>query len=292
MMHGLGGGARIVAVTVAALLTGCRQSPPTLDIATTTSVQNSGLLAVVVPAVEQATGVTLRVHAAGSGRALQMLDAHAVDAVISHAPAAEARLLAGHPDWFYRKLAHNRFVMVGPAADPARIHDAPDGVTAFQRIADSAAAFVSRGDESGTHERENAFWEAAGRRPAGARLIVSGRGMAQALRHADEAAAYTLTDVPTFRQIAGHLELQVLFDAGDQLTNTYAVLHRNDRPDAAAFAAWLLSDAGRTVLGAFLVDGQRGFEPWPKGCASGKPTDVPCRGASQDLHLRPAPVVK
>lgn len=276
MINGMGGGARILAVTVVALIVGCRQSPPALDVATTTSVQNSGLLAFLMPALEQATGMTVRVHAAGSGRALQMLEAQAVDVVISHAPEAEARLLAAHPGWFYRKLAHNRFVVVGPAADPARIREAPDVVTAFQQIADAGATFVSRGDESGTHERENAFWDAAGRRPAGDKLIISGRGMAQALRHADEAAAYTLSDAPTFRQLADHLDLRVLFDTGDRLTNTYAVLHRNDRPNAAAFAGWLLSDAGRAVLGAFSVDGQRGFDPWPEGCESGKPTNVPC----------------
>lgn len=267
--------------TIAALLTlvsACQKpSHPVLEIATTTSVQNSGLLAVLLPAFERAAGIAVRAHATGSGRALQMLANGAVDAVISHSPLAEQRLLPHHPDWSYRKLAYNWFVVVGPPADPARVHSATAVADAFRRIAESEAMFVSRGDESGTHERENDFWDAAGRRPITERLLISGRGMAQALRHADEARAYTLTDAPTFWQLADGLDLQILFEGDDGLLNTYALIHREGSEEARAFAAWLFSDAGRTMLGAFAVEGRRGFEPWPSGCAAGAPTDQPCR---------------
>ena len=264
--------------TVLALAGGCRpSSTPALEIATTTSVQNSGLLAVLLPAFEQAAGVEIRAHATGSGRALQLLSNGTVDAVISHSPLAEQRWTADHPDWSYRKLASNWFVVVGPPADPARVLSATDIADAFRRIAESGATFVSRGDESGTHERENVFWGAAGRRPITARLLLSGRGMAQALRHADEARAYTLTDSPTFWQLTDRLDLQILFEGDDRLLNTYALIHRYGSQEARAFAAWLFSDAGRTMLGAFAVEGRRGFEPWPPGCAAGAPSDVPCR---------------
>jgi tungstate transport system substrate-binding protein len=239
-------------------------------------VQNAGLLHHLLPPFENEAAISIRVHAAGSGRALQMLEKGTVDVVISHAPDAEQRLLHLHPEWSYRKLAYNWFVVVGPASDPAQLRTATDVVQAFQRIADSDAVFVSRGDESGTHERERTCWKAAGRRPSIDRLIVSGGSMAQALRHADQMQGYTLTDDPTFRQLSSRLELQVVFEGDARLLNTYAVIHRADRPDAAAFATWLLSPATRGRLASFLIEGRPGFEPWPEGCASGAPADSPC----------------
>jgi tungstate transport system substrate-binding protein len=270
---------RLTAIaTLVALISGCQRSrPPVLELATTTSVQNSGLLAVLLPAFEQFAGIEVRAHSAGSGRALQMLSNGAVDAVISHSPIAEQRLLPDHPDWRYRKLAHNWFIVVGPSADPARVRGATGIADAFRRIAESDATFVSRGDESGTHERENVFWEAAGKRPDTKRLLVSGRGMAQALRHADEARAYTLTDAPTFWQFNEALDLEVLFENDARLMNTYALIHRAGRDEAETFAAWLFSDAGRTILQTFTVAGRPGFEPWPTACAGTAPLDLPCR---------------
>lgn len=270
---------RLIAIAALLALVSACQTPahPVLEIATTTSVQNSGLLAVLLPAFERAAGVAVRAHATGSGRALQMLSNGTIDAVISHSPIAEQRLMAEHPDWSYRKLAYNWFVVAGPPADPALVRSATDIADAFRRIVESDAMFVSRGDESGTHERENVFWDTAGRRPITNNLLISGRGMAQALRHADEARAYTLTDAPTFRQLAGGLDLQILFAHDDRLLNTYALIHRAGSAKAAAFAAWLFSDAGRTMLGAFVVGGHRGFEPWPPGCAADAAVDLPCR---------------
>ena len=210
-----------------------RARAPTLDAATTTSLQNSGLLAALLPAYRKDSGVDVRVHAAGSGRSLQMLADGVVDFVMSHAPDTELRFLQAHPDWSYRKFAHNRFVIAGPPADPAGVRDAPDAAAAFARIARSAERFVSRGDESGTHERERSLWAAAGHAPAAARLIVSGRGMAQALRHADELHAYVLTDEPTFRQLRSGLSLTVLLTGDPRLFNASAVLHPHGTAAAA-----------------------------------------------------------
>jgi tungstate transport system substrate-binding protein len=264
------------AITVLVSLAACTPTPSrTIDLATTTSVQNSGLLGHQLPLFEQASGIVVRVHAAGSGRALQMHAGGVVDAVISHAPETEQRLLSQHPDWSYRKIAHNWFAVAGPPADPARIADAADVVAAFQRIADTGAPFVSRGDESGTHERERQLWTAAGRQPLPDKLIVSGRGMAQALRHASEARGYVLTDVSTFRQLAPAIELRVLFKDDRRLLNTYAVVHAGGR-DAARFATWLASADGAKAIGAFLIDGKRAFEPWPAACAGREPADMAC----------------
>ena len=259
-------------------MSGCSgQQPRALTIATTTSVQNSGLLAELLPALRRDEGITVQVHAAGSGRALRMLEQGEVDAVISHAPEAEADTLSRHPDWSYRKIAFNQFVLAGPRADPASVRSAADVIDAFRRIHDAGAAFVSRGDESGTHERERAFWTAADRQPRGPLLIVSGRGMAQALRHASEAQAYVLTDEPTFRQLSGSLDLVVLFERDARLLNTYAVVHPPQHTLADEFARWLTSDQGRRALALFEIGGRPAFSPWPEECPATRPSDVPCR---------------
>jgi tungstate transport system substrate-binding protein len=205
-----------------------------------------------------------------------MLADGTVDAAISHAPEAERRQLAQHPNWSYKKIAHNWFVVAGPDSDPAAVRRAFDALDAFRRIADSGQPFVSRGDESGTHERERSLWEAAGRRPVESRLIVSGRGMGQALRHANEARAYILTDAPTLRQMSGTLDLQTLFEKDARLLNTYAVISRRTNAQAATFEAWLTSHAGREALASFLIDGQSAFLPWQAGCTGAQPGDLPC----------------
>ena len=195
-----------------------------------------------------------------------MLADRTVGAAISHAPETERRQLAEHPDWSYTKIAHNWFVIAGPDSDPAAVRSASDAIDAFRRIADSGQPFVSRGDESGTHERERSFWDAAGRRPSESRLIVSGSGMGQALRHANEARAYILTDAPTLRQMSATLELRTLFEKDVRLLNTYAVIHGRTNAHAAAFEAWLISEAGRQVVDSFMIDGEPAFSSWPAGC--------------------------
>ena len=240
-----------------------RAAPPTLDIATTTSVQNSGLLDAILPAHRAESGVDVRVHAAGSGRALQMLHEGLAQLVISHAPDAEAAALQAHPDWVSRRLAHNYFVLVGPASDPANIRHADDAVDAFRRIASSTTAFVSRGDQSGTHERELRLWKAAGVKPASAQYIVSGRGMAMALRHADELQGYTLSDEATFLQLATGVDLELLYRGDERLLNVYSVIYPRDDRAAGRFAEWLVTGNGRELIARFTVADKPVFELAP-----------------------------
>jgi tungstate transport system substrate-binding protein len=262
----------VIAVVLAAAMA-CAPAPRRLDLATTTSVVNSGLLDHLLP---HYTAQTVRVHAAGSGRALKMLEDGAVDAVISHAPAAEAETLARHPDWFYQKLAYNRFVIAGPRADPAGIRGAATAVEAFQRIAAGEASFVSRGDGSGTHERELELWKRAGTQPGGGRLLVSGKGMALALRHANESDGYVLTDEATWWQFEDDLSnLAVLFSDDPLLLNTYAVVYPTANTAASALAAWLLDGEGRARIDAYRVAGKPAFTVWPIECPSRSPAALP-----------------
>lgn len=268
----------VAAAAILVVVGGCSSAgtPRVLSIATTSSVDQSGLLATLLPAFKAESGIDVRVRVAGSGQALQMLARGDAALAISHAPDAEARALRDHADWAYRKLAFNEFVVVGPRQDPAGVGGSFDAVEAFRRIAQSGQRFVSRGDQSGTHEREEKLWTLAGQRPVGGLVIVSGRGMAQALRHADEAEAYTLADEATFHRLERQLELSAHHRGDSYLVNTYAVLHAPNDADAAQFARWLTIGSGRTLIGSFSVDGQRLYSVWPEGCAAAAPSDTPC----------------
>jgi tungstate transport system substrate-binding protein len=267
---------RLTALTgLLVALTACaeRPAPRTLDVATTTSVQNSGLLEALLP---HFTDSTVRVHAAGSGRALEMLKDGVVDLVISHAPDAETRYLADHPDWAYQKLAFNRFVLVGPPGDPARVKQAGDVLDAFRRIAATPVSFVSRGDSSGTHEREQTLWTLAGVMPTGGRMLTSGQGMANTLRQADEKQAYTLTDEATLWQLQHQLELVVVSEGDALLLNTYAVIYPRGAETATAFADWLTRGDGRRRIESHLIEGRVAFHVWPDRCPGQRPAALPC----------------
>jgi tungstate transport system substrate-binding protein len=268
-----------LAVLTLMLVAGCsgEDRSSTLTIATTTSVDQSGLLATLAPAYKAEAAVDLRAHATGSGQALQMLARGDAALAISHAPDAEAAVLRSHPDWVYRKFAFNEFIVVGPPTDPAQVRESVNAIDALRRIARSSAPFVSRGDQSGTHEIEERLWTLAKQRPAPDRLIVSGRGMSQALRHADEAEAYTLSDDATFHRFERQLDLAAHYRGDALLVNTYALLYRPDDTIAANFAQWLTAGAGRSLIHSFKVDGRHLYSVWPEGCSASAPIDQPCR---------------
>jgi tungstate transport system substrate-binding protein len=261
------------AMSVFPLSCGKVDDPLRVDLATTTSVVNSGLLDTLRPLFKD---VTLRVHAAGSGRSLEMLQDGIVDMVISHAPETEMRYLGEHRDWVYRKLAYNRFIIVGPADDPGDVRDASDAVDAFRRIATSKTAFISRGDNSGTHEREQGLWKAAGVTMSLDRLHLSGQGMAITLRQAHEQQAYTLTDEATFWQLEQQIDLRVLFAGGEQLLNSYSVVHSPRIPAAERLADWLTRGDGRRHIENYRIAGRPAFIVWPSGCLDDTPIAQPC----------------
>jgi tungstate transport system substrate-binding protein len=251
----------------------CARATPSLEIATTTSVLNSGLLEAILPAFAESR---VRVHAAGSGRSLAMLEDRTVALVISHAPNAEQEYLVRHPEWRYQKLATNRFILVGPDADPAGVRRATNVKDAFSRIATSQAVFISRGDGSGTHERETAMWRSTGAVPSAERLIVSGGSMAVTLQQADSQLAYTLTDDATWHQLRGQLEsLAEVFGDEPVLLNSYAVIYRNDQR-ASALAEWLTSGPGRTAIADYRIGGRPAFTVWPQGCFGAMPEAPLC----------------
>ena len=245
---------------------------------TTTSVGNSGLLDVLLPVYEQATGVRFGVHLAGSGRSLAMLADGNADVAISHAPEAESQALAMHPKWWYRKIMYNDFVLVGPTEDPSAVRAARSLEDALRRIAAGETAFFSRADASGTYEREQALWQLAGSRPKGKQLIATGAGMGTTLRIASAQAGYTLTDRATFMQLKPHLALQIVSEGDPRLLNTYAVIVNRDRENTAramSFARWLSDGAGRDRIASYEVGGMQAFYLWPLDQPRDRPLDVP-----------------
>src|SRR5438105_2166650 len=198
-----------------------------LVLATTTSVQDSGLLDLLLPVFERQTGIRVRVTAVGSGKALELGRLGEADAVLCHAPALEEAFVRDGYGQDRRRVASNDFVIAGPANDPAGIRQAHSGWEALVMIADARRPFVSRGDQSGTHLKEQDLWRRAQFRmernviPQGEWYIASRVGMGASLVLADERKAYILCDRSTFTAYRKKVRLEVLYTGGADLRNPY-----------------------------------------------------------------------
>ncbi len=244
---------------------------PNLILATTTSTQDSGLLDVLIPLFEKQSGYTVQTVAVGTGAALKMGEEGNADVLLVHAPSAEVELM--NAGWGKERflVMHNDFVIVGPADDPAGTKGSATSVEAFQKIFASGAAFISRGDDSGTNKMEISLWGKASNDPKGAAWYVeSGQGMGATLTIASEKTAYTLTDRATYLANKGNLSLEILVEGDPALLNVYHVITVN--PDkwpksnyegALAFANFMIAKDTQAVIGKFGVDkfGQPLFFP-------------------------------
>ena len=200
-------------------------------LATTTSTRDAGLLDSLLPVFERQTRYHVKVIAVGSGQALEMGRRGDADVVLAHAPEAE-RVLTDSGYFVRRRLVmHNEFLIVGPSDDPAGLRGLSDAVAAFKRIAGYQARFVSRGDRSGTHQRELSLWKQGGITPAapGGWYIESGQGMGATLQLASEKAAYTLTDRATYLAWRDKIRLGPMVEGDPQLFNVYHVLELNPK---------------------------------------------------------------
>jgi len=187
---------------------------PSIQLATTTSLDNSGLLKALLPAFEQRHGVAVHVIATGTGKALKLGENGDVDVLLVHAPPAERAFIDNGCGIGRTTFMKNDFVIIGPKDDPAGISGETDAVKALTKISAAATTFVSRGDDSGTHKKEKTLWEAAGLTPAGPWYLETGQGMGATLKIADEKKACTLTDRGTFLAFEDKIEL-VVRSAGD-----------------------------------------------------------------------------
>src|SRR2546422_931204 len=234
-------------------------------LATTTSTRDAGLLDSLLPVFERQSGYRVKVIAVGSGQALAMGRRGDADVVLAHAPEAE-RVLADSGYFLHRRLVmHNDFLVVGPAADPAGLRGLSDAVAALRRLAAQRATFISRGDQSGTHQRALLLGKTAGvtspsPSPSAASgwYVESGQGMAATLQMADQKRAYTITDRATYLAWRDKIQLVPEVEGDSLLYNVYHVMEVNpnnaprvNTAGAKALADFLVAPATQALIGEF-----------------------------------------
>lgn len=243
---------------------------PVIRMATTTSVNDSGLLPYLLPAFEAKTGYTVEVASAGTGVAIGYAKSGDADLLLVHSKKQEEAFIdEGFASTERLSFMYNYFVIVGPEADPAGIKELTTAADCFKAIADAGTGFASRGDNSGTHNKETAIWEAAGIDPTGESWYSSlGSGMGDTLTKANEMSVYALTDKATFLKNKASLpNLIILKEEADDMKNTYSLL--GVKADAEAFAGtdvkinteganalieWMLSDEAAALIKAYGVE--------------------------------------
>jgi tungstate transport system substrate-binding protein len=249
------------------------QSPSqSIVMASTTSLQDSGLLDAILPKFTAESGITVRVIAQGTGQALATAARGDADIVLVHDPEAEDKFIAQGHGGERRQIAWNDFVIVGPAGDPAHVAGGHEALAALRAIAAARAPFVSRGDKSGTDALEKRLWRAVGRQPSLAggddwyRDI--GGGMGAALNAAAGMNAYALSDRGTWLSFANKAGLKIVVEGDPGLLNRYDVilLDAKKHPEAKQEPArrlrdWLVSGAGQSAIGAYTKQGNVLFNP-------------------------------
>ena len=235
-----------------------------LRLATTTSTENSGLLAELLPPFEQANDCKVDVIAVGTGKAIKLGETGDVDVVLVHARTLEDKFVADGYGVDRRDVMYNDFVILGPPADPAGIAGLKDAAVALGKIAAAQATFVSRGDQSGTHVKEKELWTAGGVEPVGDWYLEAGLGMGEVITMATERLGYALADRGTYLAYKDKTDLRVLVEGDERLFNPYGVIAVNPEkhphvkfPLAEKFIDYLVSPEGQAAIAAY----PRGGDP-------------------------------
>ncbi|MSP11898.1 MAG: tungsten ABC transporter substrate-binding protein [Chloroflexi bacterium] len=251
---------------------------PEIIVATTTSTQDSGLLDVLAPLFEKQTGYKVKTIAVGTGQALSMGEKGEADVLLVHAPDSEKTFMQGNNGTRRRLVMHNDFIILGPAADPAKIKDVKEAAKAMTQIASSKATFASRGDNSGTNQLELKLWKMINITPKGQSwYLETGQGMGATLNVASEKNSYTISDRATYLANKAHLASQLLVEGDPLLLNIYHVIEVNPAKSTkinavggTAFADFMVAPETQKVISEFGKDkyGQALFFP-----DAGKPDD-------------------
>ncbi len=261
---------RLLILTIPLLLSSqaVYASATVIRLATTTSTENSGLLADILPEFEQATNNKVHVIAVGTGKALRLLREGDVDVVLVHARAAEDKLVADGFGVNRKDVMYNDFVIVGDPNDPAKIKGMSDATAALKKIAAHNVVFISRGDDSGTHKKEKSLWREAQVNPAGQWYREAGQGMGKVLQIAGELGAYTLTDRGTWLAFQKNSPLKIMIQGDARLFNPYGIIAINPEkyPDANYSGAmqlvnWITSKSAQTMIQNFTIAGNTLFIP-------------------------------
>jgi len=245
---------------------------PNLILATTTSTQDSGLLDVLIPLFEKESGYKVKTVAVGSGQAMEMGQKGDADVLLVHSPSAEKDFMTAGWGKERALVMHNDFIIVGPAADPAKIKGL-SSVDAFKAIAAAESPFIARADKSGTSTKELGIWKKAGIDPVTTKpawYLETGQGMGASLTIASEKNAYILTDRATYLANKDKLQLSILVEGDNSLLNVYHVItvnpdkwHKVNYEGAMAFYKFMTESSTQDVISKFGVDkyGQQLFIP-------------------------------
>ena len=266
-----------------------------IKMSTTTSTENSGLLDVLLPEFTKETGIEIKVFAKGTGAAIRDGMDGNVDIIFVHAKAREEKFVADGYGAYRLAVMHNDFVILGPASDPAGIKGMKDAAGALKKIASAKAKFVSRGDDSGTHTKEQALWAATGipltetkseivkggkkasvsfKHPGGLGewYLSIGQGMGKTLTYAEEKQAYTIADRGTYLNYKfgrkQGLDLEILCEGDPELFNPYGIIPINKKKFphvkfelADKFAKWLVTPKTQGIIARYKIQGKQAFFP-------------------------------
>jgi tungstate transport system substrate-binding protein len=239
-----------------------------LKMATTTSTDNSGLLAVLNPPFEKKYNVKLDVISVGTGKAIRLGKNGDVDLIFVHAPIAEQKFVDEGSGIEREPVMHNDFVIVGPDNDPVGLKSAKNINEAMSLLLEAKHIFVSRGDDSGTHKKEKNLWGQVDGEPSGNWYLAVGQGMGVVLRIADDKEAYTLTDRGTYLAYKDKMKLRVLYENDEALFNPYHVImvnpekHPHAKIDLARkYSEFIRGEEGQELIRNFKVNGELLFHP-------------------------------
>ena len=242
-----------------------------IRLSTTTSTENSGLLAYLLPLFEAKTNSKVHVISVGTGKALELAKNGDVDVTLVHARPAEDQFVAAGYGIDRRDVMYNDFIIAGPALDPDGLKGGKDVLAAFKKIAAGSAKFISRGDNSGTDMMERDYWKAIGTQPTGGRYVSAGVGMGEVLNMAAELKAYTLSDRATYSTYRARTGLAILVEGDASMFNPYGVIAVNparhpgvNHQGARQLMDWLTSAEGQKKIADFKPDGRQLFFPSAK----------------------------
>ncbi len=247
---------------------GQAMEPQTIVLASTTSVQDSGLLSHILPHFTAETAIDVHVLAQGTRQALATAANGDADLVLAHDPGAEAAFMAAGHGASRTEIAWNDFVIVGPDADPAHVAGRTDATDTLKAIATAGVPFVSRGDKSGTDAEEKRLWRAAGVTPSGGWYRDLGGGMGAALNAASAMGTYTLSDRGTWLSYGNKAGMRIVLEGDRRMLNLYDVILLNPQthPEAKQapahrLADWLASAEGQSAIADYTKGGQKLFHP-------------------------------
>jgi tungstate transport system substrate-binding protein len=259
----------IAAIVLAIVAAGAEDR--SIVVASTTSTQDSGLFEHILPLFKAKTGIEVKVLAQGTGQALDTARRGDADVVFVHAKAAEEKFLAEGFGVKRYPVMYNDFILVGPASDPAGVKGTKDIVAAFKAVKEKEAAFISRGDSSGTHIAELNLWNLAGIDIAaqkGPWYKDIGQGMGAALNAASATNAYVLSDRGTWLSFKNKGDLVIAVQGDKRLFNQYGVMLVNPQKHlhvkkelGQQFIDWLISPAGQKAIADYKINGEQLFYP-------------------------------